>query len=57
VTVLSIKGGQVRLGVNAPKEVAVHRQEIFERIRRENWEQPAGQPASAGRCGPIRSAT
>ncbi|MBL6752153.1 MAG: carbon storage regulator CsrA [Nevskia sp.] len=33
VTVLGIKGNQVRLGVKAPKNVAVHREEIFERIR------------------------
>ena len=35
VTVLSVKGNQVRLGINAPKDVAVHREEIFERIKRE----------------------
>lgn len=35
VTVLGVKGGQVRLGVDAPKDVAVHRQEIYERIQRE----------------------
>ncbi len=32
VTVLSVKGNQVRLGVNAPKDVGVHRKEIYDRI-------------------------
>jgi carbon storage regulator len=36
ITVLGVKGNQVRIGVKAPKSVSVHREEIFERIKREN---------------------
>lgn len=38
VTVLGVKGNQVRIGVNAPKDVTVHREEIYERIKREGEE-------------------
>jgi carbon storage regulator len=44
VTVLGVKGNQVRIGINAPKTVAVHREEIFERIK--NGQGTADRPES-----------
>jgi carbon storage regulator len=46
VTVLGVKGNQVRIGINAPKTVAVHREEIFERIK-------SGRGAGDGVANPV----
>ncbi|MCG3200691.1 MAG: Carbon storage regulator [Gammaproteobacteria bacterium] len=48
VTVLGVKGNQVRLGVNAPKTVAVHREEIYQRIQQEKAEGHSPPVAAGG---------
>ena len=50
VTVLGVKGNQVRVGITAPKDVAVHREEIFQRIKHEH-DMPASGAAGSSEAG------
>jgi len=51
VTVLRVKGNQVRLGVNAPKNVSVQREEIFERMKLESDDESGHAEGDAGTVG------
>jgi carbon storage regulator len=61
ITVVDIRGDKVRLGIDAPKEVPVHRREVYDAIKREErrtagtGEQSAGPPAASS--GPSQTAT
>ena len=39
VMVMAVKGNQVRIGINAPKDVAMHREEVYDRVQQEKWSQ------------------
>ncbi len=44
VTVLGIKGNQIRIGVDAPRHVSVHREEIYQRMKKEEFEEEEATP-------------
>lgn len=54
VTILGVKGNQVRVGITAPKDVAVHREEIFQRIGKESASGADNSPQEAGSAGNDR---
>ena len=53
ITVLGVKGNQVRVGINAPKHVAVHREEIYERIKREQQTEEVADKPKAAEYAPV----
>lgn len=53
ITVVDIRGDKVRLGVSAPKEISVHRKEVYEAIRRENREAAQVKPEDLSGLGKI----
>jgi carbon storage regulator len=57
VTVVDIRGDKVRLGINAPKEISVHRKEVYDAIRRENRAAAQVKPedlSGMGKVGPQK---
>ena len=53
VTIVDIRGDKVRLGINAPSEIPVHRQEVYEAIQRENLQAAALAPEETQGLGKL----
>src|SRR5450432_3400662 len=57
VTVVDIRGDKVRLGINAPREISVHRKEVYDAIRRENREAAQVKPEDLSGLGKVSPGT
>ena len=57
VTIVDVRGDKVRLGIEAPKEIPVHRQEVYEAIQRENASKADQQPGSNPSAAEAESST
>ena len=54
VTIVDVRGDKVKLGIEAPQDVSVHRREVYEAIRRENQQAAQASPRRRPRLGPAR---
>ena len=57
ITIVDIRGDKVRLGIDAPKEIPVHRQEVFDAIQRENDQENASQRFPSPVADPLKLAS
>ncbi len=56
ITIVDVRGDKVKLGIQAPKEISVHRQEVYEAIQRENRQAALLKPDDARLLGPNAEA-